>query len=567
MHDEGQCIDRLLVDKDIKLYELRGDIPLQLIVKGRIASGSRLQCIEEIIDDLVQRKLVLQNRSCFLDVVRRKVHTSALLAQLHDGAQIFGRHHDLCRYNRLLHMLNFRRIRKVCRICQLHHGAVRLVNMIYNAGSRRDDIKAIFALKTLQDNLHMKESQEAAAEAKAKCKRRLRFIGKARVGELEFLQSILQVRILRGVLRINPRIDHGLCLLVAGKRLVARPLRLGHGIADSRVADVFDGCGKISHHSGREFTARDKLPGAKITDLHDLFLRAACHKPNLRALADHAVPHADKHDHTAVGIIKGVKNQRFQRRLWIACGCGNLLHHILKDLFDIQAALCGNLGGIHRLQADDVLNFLLYLFRSCTCKVHLVDDREHVKIVLQRKINVCHRLRLNALRRIHNQNRAVAGRKGTGHFIVKVHVSGSINQIENILLPVIRMVNQADRLRLDGDSALTLHLDIVQHLLLHLAIGKYAGHLDHPVCQGRLPVVNVCHNTEIADSLLLVSYFICSLCHALFLCSSPQGPPLPPGSVVDIPRAQGPRPTRAGRRKSSEGKSPLCRRPGLPPFS
>ena len=187
--------------------------------------------------------------------------------------------------------------------------------------------------------------------------------------------------------------------------------------------------------------------------------------------------------------------------------------------------------------------------------------------MLQRKINVCHRLRLNALRRIHNQNRTVASRKGTGHFIVKVHVSGSINQIENILLPVIRMVNQADRLRLDGDSALTLHLDIVQDLLFHLAIGKYAGHLDHTVCQGRLPVVNVCHNTEIADSLLIVSYFICSLCHALFLCSSPQGPPLPPGSVVDIPRAQGPRPTRADRRKSSEGKSPLCRRPGLPPFS
>ena len=40
MHNEGQRIDRLLVDKDIELYELRGDIPLQLIVKGRIASGS-----------------------------------------------------------------------------------------------------------------------------------------------------------------------------------------------------------------------------------------------------------------------------------------------------------------------------------------------------------------------------------------------------------------------------------------------------------------------------------------------------------------------------------------------
>ena len=67
-------------------------------------------------------------------------------------------------------MLNFRRIRKVCRICQLHHGAVCLVNVIHNAGSRRNNVKAILPLETLQNNLHMKKSQEPAAEAKAKCK-------------------------------------------------------------------------------------------------------------------------------------------------------------------------------------------------------------------------------------------------------------------------------------------------------------------------------------------------------------------------------------------------------------
>ena len=52
---------------------------------------------------------------------------------------------------------------------------------------------------------------------------------------------------------------------------------------------------------------------------------------------------------------------------------------------------------------------------------------------------------------------------------------------------------------LDGDPALALKIHGIQHLGFHFTISQAATHLDKTVSQGRLAVVNVGDDGEIAD--------------------------------------------------------------------
>ena len=58
-------------------------------------------------------------------------------------------------------------------------------------------------------------------------------------------------------------------------------------------------------------------------------------------------------------------------------------------------------------------------------------------------------------------------------------------------------------MRLDGDAALTLEVHRVEDLRLHLARLKRAGELEEAIRQGRLAMVDVRDDREIADVALI----------------------------------------------------------------
>ena len=123
--------------------------------------------------------------------------------------------------------------------------------------------------------------------------------------------------------------------------------------------------------------------------------------------------------------------------------------------------------------------------------------------MIQRQIYVRQRLCLDPLRRVHHQDRAIAGRQAPGHFIIKVNMSGGIDQIINIFFAVFCFVYNTDCLGLDGDPPFPLQFHIIQHLGLHLPAGQRAGLLDDPVRQGGFAVVDVGDNTKITDFALV----------------------------------------------------------------
>ena len=74
-----------------------------------------------------------------------------------------------------------------------------------------------------------------------------------------------------------------------------------------------------------------------------------------------------------------------------------------------------------------------------------------------------------------------------------------VHEVELVGLAVPGLVVQAHGLRLDGDAALPLDIHRIEHLLLHLPVAQPAAHLDQAVGQGRLAVVDVGDDREVAD--------------------------------------------------------------------
>ena len=74
-----------------------------------------------------------------------------------------------------------------------------------------------------------------------------------------------------------------------------------------------------------------------------------------------------------------------------------------------------------------------------------------------------------------------------------------VDQIENIVLAIRRLIVQPNGLRLDGDAPLFFDIHRVEHLLGHLSLRQPPCHLDQAVSERRFPVVNMCDNREIAD--------------------------------------------------------------------
>lgn len=123
--------------------------------------------------------------------------------------------------------------------------------------------------------------------------------------------------------------------------------------------------------------------------------------------------------------------------------------------------------------------------------------------MLERHVDVRKRLRLDALRRIDDEQRALAGRQAARNLIRKVDMARRVDEVELVLLAVLALVVQTHRLRLDGDAALTLDVHVVEDLRLHLALRQCARILDQAVGDRRLAVVDMCDDREIADILVL----------------------------------------------------------------
>ena len=78
-------------------------------------------------------------------------------------------------------------------------------------------------------------------------------------------------------------------------------------------------------------------------------------------------------------------------------------------------------------------------------------------------------------------------------------MAGCVDEVERVLVPVARRVEQADGVRLDGDAPLPLEVHGVEDLV-HRLLGVHRSREgQQPVGQGRFAVVDVGDDGEVAD--------------------------------------------------------------------
>ena len=162
-----------------------------------------------------------------------------------------------------------------------------------------------------------------------------------------------------------------------------------------------------------------------------------------------------------------------------------------EDFLDPEPRFRARQKGLLRRDGEDFLHLVL-AFRDVRARqVDLVDHRDDGQFLPRRQMHVGDRLRFHALRRVDQQQRALACRQAARHLVGEIHVARRVQQVQLVGLAVLRLVIHRHRVRLDRDAALALQVHGIEQLVLLVAPGDRAGGFEQPVRQRGLPVVDV----------------------------------------------------------------------------
>ena len=118
--------------------------------------------------------------------------------------------------------------------------------------------------------------------------------------------------------------------------------------------------------------------------------------------------------------------------------------------------------------------------------------------MLYRRIKISHSLRFNTLGRINDQKHPFTGCQGAGYFIGKIHMSGSIDEIEFIFFTLAICIWQSHGLAFYGDSPLPFDIHIVKNLIPKMTIIHQPGYLNQTVSQCGFSMVNMGNNAKVS---------------------------------------------------------------------
>ncbi len=344
----------------------------------------------------------------------------------------------------------------------------------------------------------MQQPEKAAAEAEAERRRTFHLIRKARIVEAKPADGGAQILELRRIDRKETAEDDGLRRLEARQRLGARPLLVGDRIADARIGDLFD-LRRDEADFARPQHLRIEHLRPEDADPVDLVMGVRAHHQDLLMLLHRAVDDANHDDDAEIGIIPAIDQQRLQGRRLIALRRRQTRDDRFQHILDAEAGLGRNQHGVRRIEADHILDLLLDALGLGRRQIDLVEHRHDLMAGIERMIDIGERLRLDALARIDDEQRAFAGRERTRDFIGEVDMARRIHQVQNIGLAVFGLIFEPHRLRFDGDAALAFDIHRIEHLLDHVARRHGAGHLDQPVGQRRFAMVDMGDDGKIAD--------------------------------------------------------------------
>ena len=274
----------------------------------------------------------------------------------------------------------------------------------------------------------MQQAEEAAAEAKAQCGAGFHFEAEAGVVQAQARDGFAQFFEI-GRIGGEQAAEHDrLHFLEAGKGFVGRAFRICDRVTHAGLGHFFDLGRDKSDFAGAEFGELFDFGAEGADTVHQV--DAVCrHELDLLALLDDAIDDAHQHDDAEIGIVPAIDQHRLQRLGGIALGRRDAFDDGFKDFDNANAGFCAGQHGARCVEADDVLDLFLHLFRIGRRQIDLVDHRHDFMVVLDALIDVGQRLRFDALGCVHHQQRAFAGGEGARHFIGEIDVAGRVHQV------------------------------------------------------------------------------------------------------------------------------------------
>ncbi len=172
--------------------------------------------------------------------------------------------------------------------------------------------------------------------------------------------------------------------------------RRRHRLTGSGFPDVFDAGDQVAHLAGSETIDRhpDRRAHAYLFNVMD---GTGLHEAQPRAGFERAVDDADRTHHAAVLVIGRVENQRPQRGLGVALGCGDPRNDGLEELVDPFAGLGRDVEDLGGGDAEDGFDFRGTALRVGGGQVDLVEHGHDLEVVLDGLITVGQGLGLDAL--------------------------------------------------------------------------------------------------------------------------------------------------------------------------
>ena len=116
-------------------------------------------------------------------------------------------------------------------------------------------------------------------------------------------------------------------------------------------------------------------------------------------------------------------------------GAGKRVHDRFEHVLDALAGLGRDFQRVMRVEPDHVLDLLAHAIGLGGGQVDLVEDRHHLVIVVERLIDIGERLRLDPLRGVDHQQRALAGGEAPVHLIGEIDMARRVDQVELVELP------------------------------------------------------------------------------------------------------------------------------------
>ena len=324
-------------------------------------------------------------------------------------------------------------------VCTSTHSPLSGLHAVGDVRRGDEQVEVELALEPLADDLHVQEPEEAAAEAEAERLRRLGLVEERGVVQLQLLERVAQLGVVVGVGREEPGEHHRLDVLVARQRLTAAARFSAVSVSPTRSSDTsFKPGDHVADLAGLQL-----LHGAHRrrheADLLRLEARAERHRAQVLARPEHAVDDADERDDAAVLVVRRVEDQRARRGVRVARWAPGSARRSRRAPRRRPAPSSPRCAG--RCSGSSPIRSATSARRSVRVglrQVDLVDDRDDLEVVLDREVGVRERLRLDPLRRVDDEERALARLQRPRDLVGEVDVAGRVDQVELVALPLRR---------------------------------------------------------------------------------------------------------------------------------